>query len=79
MADQSEGILIYRCRESSRGVVTGISTDDSTLKRLAGVKFSVWCPHCASPHVIVGKEASVLVKRAGALPDRPLWGASVRP
>jgi hypothetical protein len=31
MADQSEDILIYTCQESSRGVVTGIATDDWTV------------------------------------------------
>jgi hypothetical protein len=31
MADQSEGMLIYACPENSRGVVTGIPTDDWTV------------------------------------------------
>ena len=63
MTNQNEGILLYTCPETSRGVVTGISTNDCTLKRLAKVKFSVWCPHCASPHVIAGNEGSVIIMR----------------
>jgi len=31
MADQSEEILTYTCQENSRGVVTGIATDDWTV------------------------------------------------
>jgi len=72
MTDQNEGILIYMCPKSSRVVVTGVSADDWTLKRLAGLKFSMWCPHCASAHVIAGKEASVVIMRAGA---REPWEA----
>jgi hypothetical protein len=79
MTNQNEGILLYTCPETSRGVVTGISTDDRTLKRLASVKFSVWCPHCASPHVIAGKEASIIVMRAKELPEPDLLDASGPP
>ena len=73
MTDQNENVLIYMCPESSRVVVTGVSADDWTLKRLAGLKFSMWCPHCATAHVIAGKEASVVIVRAGA---REPWDAS---
>jgi len=76
MTNQNEGILLYTCPRTSRGVVTGISTDDCTLKRLASVKFSVWCPHCASPHVIAGKEASVIIMRAEELPVRDFLDTS---
>ena len=31
VTDQSEEILIYMCQENSRGVVTGIATDDWTV------------------------------------------------
>jgi hypothetical protein len=79
VTNQNEGILLYTCPETSRGVVTGISTNDCTLKRLASVKFSVWCPHCASPHVIAGKEASVIVMRAEELPVPDLLDASGPP
>ena len=79
MTNQNEGILIYTCPQTSRGVVTGISTDDCTLKRLAKVKFSVWCPHCASAHVIAGKEASIIVMRAEELPARDPLDASGPP
>ena len=79
MTNQNEGILLYTCPRTSRGVVTGISTDGCTLKRLAGVKFSVWCPHCASPHVIAGKEASIIVMRAKELPEPDLLDASGPP
>ena len=74
MSDQSEGVLIYMCPESSRWIVTAISTDDWTVKRLAGLKFSMWCPHCAAAHVIAGKEASVAIMPAGA---REPWDVSV--
>jgi hypothetical protein len=45
-------------------------------KRLANVKFSVWCLHCASPHVIAGKEASVIIMRAEELPVRDFLDTS---
>ena len=47
-----EGPLTYNCPQSRREVLTGILTDEATLTRLGALKLSVWCPHCAAPHMI---------------------------
>ena len=52
-----EGPLTYNCSESRRKVLTGILTDEATLTRLGALKLSVWCPHCATPHMIAAKDA----------------------
>ena len=54
-----EGPLTYNCPESRREVLTGILTDEATLTRLGALKLSVWCPHCAAPHMILAKDASI--------------------
>ena len=54
-----EGPLTYNCPESRRKVLTGILTDEATLTRLGALKLSVWCPHCAAPHMIAAKDASI--------------------
>jgi len=59
MSDLAEGPLTYDCPESRREVLTGILTDEATLARLGALKLSVWCPHCATPHMIAAKDASI--------------------
>jgi len=54
-----EGPLTYNCPESRREVLTGILTDEATLTSLGALKLSVWCPHCAAPHMIAAKDASI--------------------
>ena len=54
-----EAPLTYNCPESRREVLTGILTDEATLTRLGALKLSVWCPHCATPHMIAAKDASI--------------------
>jgi hypothetical protein len=54
-----EGTLTYDCPESRREVLTGILTDEATLTRLGALKLSVWCPHCAAPHMIAAQDASI--------------------
>ena len=73
MTNQNEGILIYTCPESSRAVVTGISTNDCSLKRLASVKFSVWCPYCETPHVIKHKQPMLVHLQVAIFPSRNSW------
>ena len=53
-----EGPLTYNCPESCREVLTGILTDEATLTRLSALTLSVWCPHCAAPHMIAAKNAT---------------------
>jgi len=52
MYDHAEGTLAYDCPETRREVFTAILTDEGTLKRLGTLKLSVWCPYCATPHMI---------------------------
>ena len=59
MYDHAEGTLAYDCPETRREVFTAILTDEGTLKRLGTLKLSVWCPHCATPHMIPAKDASI--------------------
>jgi len=59
MFDYAAGVLRYDCPDTRRAVITGITTDKATLARLADLKFSVWCPHCVSSHIIAGKDASI--------------------
>ena len=59
MSDLAEGPLTYDCPESRREVLTGILTDEATLTSLGALKLSVWCPHCATPHMIPAKDASI--------------------
>ena len=54
-----EGPLTYNCPESRREVLTGILTDEATLTSLGALKLSVWCPHCAAPHMIAAQDASI--------------------
>ena len=57
IAEKVGGLLTYDCPESRREVLTGILTDEATLTRLGALKLSVWCPHCAAPHMIAAKDA----------------------
>jgi hypothetical protein len=59
MFDQAEGTLTYNCPETRRAVLTGITTDKTTLARLGVFKFSVWCPHCRTAHMVAGKDATI--------------------
>ena len=60
MVDQREGVLTYKCPHSGRIVATSIVTDNTTLTRVRSCVLSVWCPHCGTPHKIVGKEAALI-------------------
>jgi hypothetical protein len=52
-------VLKYRCPQSHAEVETSIATDDRTLKKMRAMKLSVWCPYCATSHVIAANEAYV--------------------
>ena len=53
------GTLTYNCPETTRPVRTGIIADTATIEKLSFFKLSVWCPHCGTPHTILGKQASI--------------------
>ena len=53
------GTLTYSCPETTRPVRTGIIADTATIEKLSFFKLSVWCPHCETPHTILGKQASI--------------------
>ena len=53
------GTLTYSCPETTRPVRTGIIADTATVEKLSFFKLSVWCPHCAAPHMTVAKDASI--------------------
>ena len=53
------GTLTYSCPETTRRVRTGIIADTATIEKLSFFKLSVWCPHCAAPHMIAAKDASI--------------------
>ena len=73
MFDHAEGTLTYSCPDTGRAVLTGITTDKTTLRRLDRFKLSVWCPHCASPHMIEAKDASISWQPRREYP-RPILG-----
>ena len=54
-----QGTLTYSCPETTRPVRTGIVADTATIERLSLFKLSVWCPHCGTPHTILGKQAGI--------------------
>jgi hypothetical protein len=54
-----ESVLTYKCPDTGRTVRTVILTNKITLAKLSTCKLSVWCPHCAAPHMITGNEASL--------------------
>ena len=54
-----QGTLTYSCPETTRPVRTGIVADTATIEKLSFFKLSVWCPHCETPHTILGKQACI--------------------
>jgi len=75
MPEPNQGILMYTCRDTGRGITTGISRDDSTLARLGRLQLSVWCPYCETPHVIKYKEAMLVHLQVATFPSREPWAA----
>jgi hypothetical protein len=59
MTDHRQDPLTYNCPSTGLAVQTSIVTNSVELARLADVKLSVWCPHCAAPHKIDGRDASI--------------------
>ena len=60
MPEPNQGVLMYTCPDTGRGVTTGISTNESALTRLGQLQLSVWCPYCETPHAIRHKEAMLV-------------------
>jgi hypothetical protein len=59
MTDHRQAMLTYNCPSTGLAVQTAIVTNSAELARLADVKLSVWCPHCAAPHKIDGRDAAL--------------------
>ncbi len=52
-------VLRFRCPASFNEVKTGIETDEATLRKMAPMKLSLWCPHCGESHEIMAGDAFV--------------------
>jgi hypothetical protein len=49
-------MLIYNCPTTAKPVRTSIETSGTEMKRLRGLKISLWCPHCQIGHAVLGKD-----------------------
>jgi hypothetical protein len=75
MSETNQGVLMYTCPDTGRGVTTGISTDDSILARMGQLQLSVWWPYCETPHAIKHKEAMLVHLQITAFPSGKPWAA----
>ena len=75
MSETNQGVLMYTCPDTGRGVTTGISTDDSILARMGQLQLSVWWPYCETPHAIKHKEAMLVHLQVATFPPRNSWAA----
>ena len=75
MPEPNQGVLMYTCPDTGRGVTTGISTNESALTRLGQLQLSVWCPYCETPHAIKHKEAMLVHLQVTAFPSGKPWAA----
>lgn len=60
------GILLIRCPNTGRELSTGVQVEADTLSQLPQVAGGTHCPHCASVHFWLPREA----RWVEAVPDR---------
>ena len=62
--------LKCRCPIHNIEITTSVA-DRDTLRRMHGMRISVWCPHCIKPHQIQGNDAYLLETEENDAPSDP--------